>query len=586
MATGTNKPVGSTDPRDLLANAGNLDEAVNDPLSLEWTDRKGNKRKTWRAIEMSAPIAVNAAEAAIAAEQSIAARTAQITTDATLAAVGAVTTQVESARDVAVAAKDGAELARDAAIAAAGPLYATIEEGRAAVADGETFAVQGSGLVAASIYRRINAATSVLISELSSAQQGAVVMSESAAAGRSAVFTDFLSAGYIPPQITIDADGRYMPGSMSLDFFSGVSQPAAIRLSSEGRIYGGFALDFVSASDAEEVVRTDMGGKRLPQSGVAKVSSTEGSAPFWQFGLQHEGIDLDSRYTSDLLTTQAQLYDWYDALVAESGGLLSSAVLGNSQSGEEIREYTLLPPPIHTEGDTPLPAQKVLLIVGGVHGNEKNGMVCAYLYLRRLLRDWRSSAALAEIKHNVIVKVIPVANPWGLNNNRRQNSRNVDLNRNFDADWAAGGSANPANDRYRGEAPFSEAESRVLRDAVSRPGITAVIDSHTHIEPTYAVWLGSEQEVSLRIAQRAAAVLQAWMRTNAGVSDATQLIRISGNGAGTFARWTQVGAAVPCVLNETYAETTNSTLLPRSLAIYRRIGALGIESLATGLLEI
>ena len=166
MATGTNKPVGSTDPRDLLANAGNLDEAVNDPLSLEWTDRKGNKRKTWRAIEMSAPIAVNAAEAAIAAEQSIAARTAQITTDATLAAVGAVTTQVESARDVAVAAKDGAELARDAAIAAAGPLYATEAEGRAAVADGESFNVQGVGEVAVYTYRRTNASSSVLLSTL------------------------------------------------------------------------------------------------------------------------------------------------------------------------------------------------------------------------------------------------------------------------------------------------------------------------------------------------------------------------------------------------------------------------------------
>lgn len=549
MATGTNKPLGSTDPRDLAANAENLEAAVNDIVSLEWTDRFGRKRVTMHAVETAVPDAI-------------------------------------AARDAAVSARDAAALARDAAIAAAGPLYATEAEGRAAVASDQTFAVQGSGLVAASIYRRINAATSVLISELSSAQQGAVVMSESAAAGRSAVFTDFLSAGYIPPQITIDADCRYMPGSMSLDFFSGVSQPAAIRLSSDERIYGGFTPDFVSAGDAEEVVRTDMAGKRLLTSGAAAVPSTEGAVPFWHFGVQHEGIALDSRYTSDLLTTQAQLYAWYDALVAESGGLLSSAVLGNSQSGEEIREYTLLPPPIHTEGDTPLPAQKVLLIVGGVHGNEKNGMVCAYLYLRRLLRDWKSSAALAEIKHNVIVKVIPVANPWGLINNRRQNSRNVDLNRNFDADWASGGSADPANDRYRGEAPFSEAESRVLRDAVSRPGITAVIDSHTHVELTYAVWLGAEQEASLRIAQRTAASLQAWMRTNAGVADATQLVRISANGAGTFARWTQVGLSIPCVLNETYAETTNSTLLPRSLAIYRRVGELGIASLATGLLGI
>lgn len=58
-----------------------------------------------------------------------------------------------------------AENARDAAIAAAGPLYATEAEGRAAVGDGDTFNVQGSGDVAASVYRRINSTTSTLLAQ-------------------------------------------------------------------------------------------------------------------------------------------------------------------------------------------------------------------------------------------------------------------------------------------------------------------------------------------------------------------------------------------------------------------------------------
>lgn len=61
-----------------------------------------------------------------------------------------------------------AEAARDAAIATAGPLYATIEEGRAAVADGETFAVQGSGATAAIIYRRTSESASTKLVELPS----------------------------------------------------------------------------------------------------------------------------------------------------------------------------------------------------------------------------------------------------------------------------------------------------------------------------------------------------------------------------------------------------------------------------------
>jgi len=59
--------------------------------------------------------------------------------------------------------------ARDAAIAAAGPLYATIAEGRAAVTDGKTFAVQGSTTeIAATIYRRVNASSETLIATLPS----------------------------------------------------------------------------------------------------------------------------------------------------------------------------------------------------------------------------------------------------------------------------------------------------------------------------------------------------------------------------------------------------------------------------------
>jgi len=58
--------------------------------------------------------------------------------------------------------KTAAESARDAAIIGSG-VYATEAAGRAAVADGQAFKVQGSGNVAAYEYRRTNSTTSVLI---------------------------------------------------------------------------------------------------------------------------------------------------------------------------------------------------------------------------------------------------------------------------------------------------------------------------------------------------------------------------------------------------------------------------------------
>lgn len=139
MATGTNKPVGSADPRDLLANAINLDEAVNDAEAIEWTDRKGQTRKTWRGVEMSAPISVAASEAA-----------------------------ASSALDAKWAAEDAAR-ARDGAMVGA-VFYQTEPEGRAAVADGETFKVIGSGAVAAYLYRRTSENNSELLAELPAAE--------------------------------------------------------------------------------------------------------------------------------------------------------------------------------------------------------------------------------------------------------------------------------------------------------------------------------------------------------------------------------------------------------------------------------
>lgn len=123
MATGTNNPVGSTDPRDLLANAENLDAAVNDMSARTWTDRLGRERVTMSAVESAVPDALEA--------------------------------------------RDSAERARDSALAGAN-LYATEPDGRAAVADGETFNVEGSGDAAAYIYRRIDANSSVLIGSLPS----------------------------------------------------------------------------------------------------------------------------------------------------------------------------------------------------------------------------------------------------------------------------------------------------------------------------------------------------------------------------------------------------------------------------------
>ncbi|KGG82443.1 hypothetical protein [Comamonas thiooxydans] len=122
----TGNPPGSQDPRDLFDNSGNLDQFMLSP-ERTYSDRLGVERLTLTALENATPDAI-------------------------------------AARDGANSAAEVAVLARDASIAAAGPLYATEAIGRAAVADGETFNVQGSGDIAAYQYRRVNSTTSTLLS--------------------------------------------------------------------------------------------------------------------------------------------------------------------------------------------------------------------------------------------------------------------------------------------------------------------------------------------------------------------------------------------------------------------------------------
>lgn len=79
---------------------------------------------------------------------------------AALASAQAATAAVSAT--VAQTARTGAESARDAALIQAG-VYVDEPTGRTAVADGQTFKVQGSGDVAAYEYRRVNAGASTLI---------------------------------------------------------------------------------------------------------------------------------------------------------------------------------------------------------------------------------------------------------------------------------------------------------------------------------------------------------------------------------------------------------------------------------------
>jgi predicted deacylase len=112
------------------------------------------------------------------------------------------------------------------------------------------------------------------------------------------------------------------------------------------------------------------------------------------------------------------------------------------------------------------PAANPVLILAGIHGNERNSSACAQLLLEHL-RAHRADLA------GVPLALIPAANPDGLAKNLRFNAHRVDLNRNFPA-------SNWSRTYAGGPAPASEPETQALIALLSELKPRRILSIHSH----------------------------------------------------------------------------------------------------------
>jgi hypothetical protein len=98
-------------------------------------------------------------------------------------------------------------------------------------------------------------------------------------------------------------------------------------------------------------------------------------------------------------------------------------------------------------------SQSKALVVGDIHGDEPAGTEVT----RQILRRMRGIGG-------VDLWVVKTVNPDGLAAHTRRNAHGVDLNRNFSYRWRGGVPA--SSGYYPGPHPFSEPESRAVRDLV------------------------------------------------------------------------------------------------------------------------
>ncbi|WP_272022877.1 M14 family zinc carboxypeptidase, partial [Olleya namhaensis] len=145
-----------------------------------------------------------------------------------------------------------------------------------------------------------------------------------------------------------------------------------------------------------------------------------------------------------------------------------------------------------------------ILFTSMIHSRESASLMQNIYFMWYLLENYNIDPAIKNLVDNNELYFIPIVNPDGLKWNeerdpnggglQRKNLRDggtnnsevrgVDVNRNFDYFWGADGQASgssniPTSDTYRGPNPFSEPESRILRDFVLARNFKTVLMHHT-----------------------------------------------------------------------------------------------------------
>lgn len=162
------------------------------------------------------------------------------------------------------------------------------------------------------------------------------------------------------------------------------------------------------------------------------------------------------------------------------------------------------------DNDEPEPE---VLYSGIHHAREPNGTSQMLFYMWYLLENYATDPEVKYIVDNAELYFVPCINPDGYvynettdpqggglwRKNRRDNgdgSYGVDLNRNYGYFWGNddnGSSPNPQTNTYRGPEPFSEPETRTMRDFARAHNFLLALNYHTYSNLLIYPWAYNNQ---------------------------------------------------------------------------------------------
>jgi hypothetical protein len=136
------------------------------------------------------------------------------------------------------------------------------------------------------------------------------------------------------------------------------------------------------------------------------------------------------------------------------------------------------------------------------HAREPNSMSQMLFFMWYVLEHYETDASVKQLLNETELYFVPCLNPDGYVYNEtispmgggfwrknRRDSIGVDLNRNYSFQWGMNGaSASPLDETYRGESPFSEPETQMIRDFSLTHDFRFVLNYHTSGDYLLCPW--------------------------------------------------------------------------------------------------
>merc|ERR1719414_982669 len=269
-----------------------------------------------------------------------------------------------------------------------------------------------------------------------------------------------------------------------------------LELGSSGCIILDDDFEYSKNCDDVEVVCSKQAATELEKKLVAVAVSPDAGAHWRQTSgvtiAFTGGASATSTFYSAFRDADAQAAQ-VEALVQASGGIATLETVGQSLQGRAMKI-------VRFRGEGYVAGGPRVFVTYNLHAREwLTGMSGVYQveHLIEKIRQEPNYLAGAE------VVLMPMSNPDGFRysttiermhrKNMRVNSgsscRGVDLNRNWNAYWAQGGSSGPAcSDTYHGPSAASEPETNVIARVMDEAPQTVYIDVHSYSQLIISSW--------------------------------------------------------------------------------------------------